>query len=278
LFSPVDGLMAAAERDPAVPDAQLADRELDFLEALMSSEHWDDEKPGRAALLERTAKRIVLDGRVDRVQWLIDLTASQAEAARWRQRALLRGLAGARPLQLPKRPASLLKMTGAEDAEVVRLAEAVRGNVRWPGDDRPEAPATPATPLTPEERARFDRGRRQFAASCAGCHRRSGLGEEGGPPPLVDSSFIQGPEAQLVRIVLHGLEGPLRADGKIYRNLNMPAILNLSSEEVAEVLTYVRREWGHRASAIGVETVRSIKKATEDREEPWTQVDLMKIR
>jgi mono/diheme cytochrome c family protein/glucose/arabinose dehydrogenase len=278
LFSPVDGLMAAAERDPAVPDAQLADRELDFLEALMSSEHWDDEKPGRAALLERTAKRIVLDGRVDRVQWLIDLTASQAEAARWRQRALLRGLAGARPLQLPKRPASLLKMTGAEDAEVVRLAEAVRGNVRWPGDDRPEAPATPATPLTPEERARFDRGRRQFAASCAGCHRRSGLGEEGGPPPLVDSSFIQGPEAQLVRIVLHGLEGPLRADGKIYRNLNMPAILNLSSEEVSEVLTYVRREWGHRASAVGVETVRSIKKATEDREEPWTQVDLMKLR
>jgi len=171
-----------------------------------------------------------------------------------------------------------VKLFGSEDAEVVRLAQAVRGKIRWPGDDRADALPAAAPPLTVDERARFERGRRQFAASCAGCHRRSGLGEEGGPPPLVDSLFIQGSEERLVRIILHGLEGPLRLDGKVYRNLNMPAILNLSSEEVAEVLTYVRREWGHRASAVGVETVRAIKRATEDREDPWTQVDLMKIR
>jgi hypothetical protein len=39
----------------------------------------------------------------------------------------------------------------------------------------------------------------------------------------------------------------------------------------------VRREWGHRAAPVTVESVRAIKKVTEDREEPWTQAELMKL-
>jgi hypothetical protein len=39
----------------------------------------------------------------------------------------------------------------------------------------------------------------------------------------------------------------------------------------------VRREWGHRAAPVAVESVRAIKKVTEDREEPWTQAELLKI-
>lgn len=278
LFSPVDGLVAAAERDPDVPDALLADRELDFLEAIMSSDHWDEELPGRAALLERAARRIAASGRTDRLTWLLELTASQAEAARWRQRALLRGLVDVPEQRLAARPPALVKLTHSEDSGIAGLAGQIRGRLHWPGDDQAEPAPPPLVPLTPEERIRFDRGRRQFVASCAGCHRRSGLGEEGGPPALVDSSLIQGPDERLVRIVLQGLEGPLRAEGKIYRNLNMPAILNLSSDEVAEVLTYVRREWGHRGDPVPIEKVRAIKKATEDREEPWTQAELLKLR
>jgi mono/diheme cytochrome c family protein/glucose/arabinose dehydrogenase len=278
LVSPVDGLIAAAERDPAVPDAMLADRELDFLEAIMSSEHWDDEQPGRAALLERASRRIAVSGKGGTLTWLLELTASQAEAARWRQRALLRGLAETPEQRLAARPSALMKLSHSEDAEISGLAAKIRGRLRWPGDEQKEPDPPPLVPLTPDERIRFDRGRRQFLATCAGCHRRSGLGEEGGPPPLVDSSLIQGSDERLVRIVLHGLEGPLRAEGKVYRNLNMPAILNLSSDEVAEILTYVRREWGHRADPVPVEKVRAIRKATEDREEPWTQVELLKLR
>ena len=114
-------------------------------------------------------------------------------------------------------------------------------------------------------------------ASCAGCHHRSGLGEEGGPPALVDSPFVQGPESRLIRILLNGLEGPLRWEGRTPKNLNMPAILNLSSDEVSEILTYIRREWGHRSAPVTVESVRAVKKVVEDREEPWTQAELLKI-
>jgi mono/diheme cytochrome c family protein len=277
LFSPVDGLIAAAEQNPALPEAMLAGRELDFLETLMSLEPWDEDAPGRAALLRRVAARIVDEGRAAAVAWLLDLTASQATAARWRQRALMEGILEGKPMKLASRPASLVKLGFSEDADIAGLAAKIRARIRWPGDDRPEAAPAPAAPLTDDERRRFERGRRQFAASCAGCHHRSGLGEEGGPPALVDSPFVQGSEARLIRILLNGLEGPLRWEGKVTRNLNMPAILNLSSDEISEILTYVRREWGHRAAPVTVESVRAIKKVTEDREEPWTQAELMKL-
>jgi mono/diheme cytochrome c family protein len=243
----------------------------------MSLEPWDEDAPGRAALLRRVAARIVDEGRAAAVAWLLDLTASQATAARWRQRALMEGILEGKPMKLASRPASLVKLGFSEDADIAGVAAKIRARIRWPGDDRPEAAPAPAAPLTDDERRRFERGRRQFAASCAGCHHRSGLGEEGGPPALVDSPFVQGSEARLIRILLNGLEGPLRWEGKVTRNLNMPAILNLSSDEISEILTYVRREWGHRAAPVTVESVRAIKKVTEDREEPWTQAELMKL-
>jgi len=277
LISPVDGVLAAAEQNPAVPDAMLAGRELDFLEALMSTEPWDEERPGRAALLRRVASRIMDEGRAAAVGWLLDLTASQAVAVRWRQQALIEGIVDGKPLRLAGRSASLVKLGFSEDKDIAALAAKARERIRWPGDDRSEAAPPPAAPLTGDERVRFDRGRRQFAASCAGCHHRSGLGEEGGPPALVDSPFVQGSEQRLIRILLQGIEGPIRWEGRAPRNLNMPAILNLSSDEIAEILTYVRREWGHRAAPVTVEAVRVIKKETEDREEPWTQAELMKL-
>lgn len=277
LFSPVDGLLAAAEQNPDVPDALLAGRELDFLEALMSLEGWDDEKPGRAVLLKRVAGRIVQSRRAGAVAWLFDLTASQATAARWRQQALMEGALDAGPMPLPSRSAALVKLSSAENPRIAALGTRLREAFHGPADDKAEAKPLPVPPLTDEERGRFERGRRQFMASCAGCHHRSGLGEEGGPPALVDSVFVQGPESRLIRILLNGLEGPLRWEGRVSRNLNMPAILNLSSDEISEILTYVRREWGHRAPPVTVESVRAIKRVVEDREEPWTQAELLKI-
>jgi mono/diheme cytochrome c family protein/glucose/arabinose dehydrogenase len=274
LFSPVDGLVAAAERDPAVPEEMLADRELDFLEAVMSSELWDEEAPGRAELLARTARRIVADGKPERVAWLVDLTASQSAFTRWRQKALLAGLSAG--VSLPSGPKSFAKLLTSEDAAVRGPALEAFERSRWPG--KAEAPAAPPLPeLSPDERVRFERGRRQFLASCAGCHGRSGLGHEGAAPPLVDSPFVNGSAGRLIRIVLHGLEGPLRHEGKVYRNLAMPAVLNLESTEVAEILTYLRREWGHRASPVDVDAVRGVKRAEGDREEPWTQEQLLRI-
>lgn len=252
LLGPLDGLLEAVDAGAAVPASRLAGLELDILDRIMAEEAWDVETPARAAFVRRLAGRE-----------LIDLLAVQSTSARWRQREILAALEGT---SIPLRPAAE-KLLGSEDAEVRERAAKL-----WPGR-AVEAPAA----LTPEEQARFDRGRRQFAASCAVCHRRSGLGEEGRAPSLVDSAFVTGSEERLARIVLQGLKGPLRKDGRLYMNNEMPGVINLSTEEVAEILTYLRREWGHRSAPVSVDSIRKIRAATDEREEPWTQEELLRI-
>ncbi len=267
LLGPVDGLIADAGRNIPVSDERLAGKELELIEALMALEDWDAEPPGGAALVRRAAARTAGGGDAARVQQLLHLTGAQASEARWRQRALLEGIrdaGGAPPFP------GTAKLLGSEDPDLRRLARAI-----WPGE--PEPPAGPPPPGG-EERARFERGRRQFMATCAGCHLRSGLGNEGVAPPLVDSEYVLGSEERLILIVLHGLIGPLRARDAVYSNLEMPAVLSLSSEEAAEILTYVRRQWGHRAPAVHPDAVRRLRREHENRELPWTQEELRKLR
>ncbi len=265
-LSPLDALLAAATKDPAVPDEKLKDLELDLLERIMGSEDWEAEAPGRAALLGKIARRASTSPA--RLAELLELIACQSTSALWRQRALLEALAGKK---LERSPA-LAKLAFAEDEQVRTLARSA-----WPGWTSEPEPAR-AAPLTAEERTLYERGRRQFAASCAACHQRSGLGQDGKAPPLVDSEWVLGSPDRLVRIVLNGLTGPVHVEGKLYGGFEMPAVLNMSSDEIAEALTFIRREWGHQASAVPVEVVRRIKREVEDREEPWTEKDLLKIR
>ena len=97
---------------------------------------------------------------------------------------------------------------------------------------------------------------------------------EGLAPPLVDSEWVLGKPDVLPRIVLHGLSGPLKVNGQSF-NLEMPPLgPALSDEQIAGVLTYIRREWEHNASPISVATVASLRTANKDRLRPWSSVEL----
>ena len=48
-------------------------------------------------------------------------------------------------------------------------------------------------------------------------------------------------------------------------------------EQIATVLTYVRREWGHAATPVASATVTKVREATAKREEPWTEAELLKV-
>ena len=79
-----------------------------------------------------------------------------------------------------------------------------------------------------------------------------------------------GSEQALVRIVLHGMRGPVEVDGKEY-TLDMPALgPALSDRKIAAVLTYTRQAWENKAPAVSEQTVASIRQATISRTEPWT--------
>ena len=141
----------------------------------------------------------------------------------------------------------------------------------------PVIAATPGgPPLTAEEQKRFDAGKAGYEATCGACHQPHGLGQDGLAPPLLGSEWVAGPEQRLVRIVLHGVRGPIMVKKQTYE-LDMPALGVLDDGQIADILTYVRREWGHGFAPVEAATVKKIRQETSKREDAWSQPELLKI-
>jgi mono/diheme cytochrome c family protein len=121
-------------------------------------------------------------------------------------------------------------------------------------------------------------GKRIFLGTCAACHQPTGLGLPGVYPPLAGSEWAQGPEERVIRIPLDGLTGPISVKGEHFNN-TMPAFgPALRDEQIADVLTYVRSEWGNKAPAISADTVRKVRAAIAGHSGPWTADELEKVK
>jgi cytochrome c553 len=181
-----------------------------------------------------------------------------------------RGLAGrgaAQPVRvvtLTSEPADLVKRAAAED-EGGAIAKRVVAKLDWPG--KPAPVAASASPLTAEQQKRFDAGSEIYRSICLGCHQADGKGKEKIAPSLVESRYVIGPDpGAATRILLAGKEGAI--------GLMPPLGFALNDEQIASVLTYVRREWGHTASAVAPDDVREIRGLTKMRTRPWTDPEL----
>lgn len=128
--------------------------------------------------------------------------------------------------------------------------------------------------LTLEDIVRL--GRRVYTQQCAICHQANGMGVPGVYPPLVGSDWVVSSEERLIRVLLHGLVGEIQVLGNTY-NGNMPAFAALGDERVAQVLTYIRQDWGNDAEPITAEQVRAAREASP-RTTPWTQDELEAYR
>lgn len=124
-------------------------------------------------------------------------------------------------------------------------------------------------------------GRAAYAQVCVTCHLPNGAGQPNIYPPLVGSEWVTGSEERLIRIVLHGLKGPIKVKGADFNAAAMPAFrkgtpYNWSDEKVAAVLTFIRQEWGNAAGPIAPEKVTEINSQAGARAE-WTAEELLKL-
>jgi mono/diheme cytochrome c family protein len=124
---------------------------------------------------------------------------------------------------------------------------------------------------------RAQMGKKVFDTTCIACHQANGLGVPGQYPPLVASEWVTGSEERLVRIVLHGLNGPITVEGKEYNNVMAPLGGALKDEQIANVLSYVRASWGNTASEVSPETVAKVRADTAGRNTFWTAAELLKL-
>lgn len=100
-------------------------------------------------------------------------------------------------------------------------------------------------------------GQRIYNTYCMPCHQRNGLGDGSRFPPLAGSEWVTGNKKRLIEVVAKGLEGPIQVAGKPYNDL-MPKHDFLKAEEMAQVLTYIRKNFGNDADAISVSDVQRV--------------------
>lgn len=116
-------------------------------------------------------------------------------------------------------------------------------------------------------------GKAIYDALCLTCHQADAKGLPGIYPPLATSDWIAGEPRPLIRVVLHGLSGPIQVNGQTYGVMPMPP-MGLSDQHLAEVLSYVRASFGNNAQAVTPDQVAAERAATVGRATPWTAADL----
>jgi len=113
---------------------------------------------------------------------------------------------------------------------------------------------TPAI-VTMTKEIQMEKGKLVFMQTCAVCHQTNGQGLPQVFPPLAGSDFLMADKGRSVRIVLRGTSGPVTVNGTTYDSV-MPPVVQLTDEQVAHVLTYVRNSWGNTGEAVSLDEVR----------------------
>ena len=170
-----------------------------------------------------------------------------------------------RPTRLSKEPTSFSALASTTTDLGPRAAEVLK-RVEWPG--KPGA-AAPIAPLTPEEQQRFNAGQEVYRNICQACHQPDGRGQDRVAPSLVGSPLALASPDIPARILMNGKEGPI--------GLMPPVGFTLSDEQIAGVLTYIRREWGQDGTPVDVATVKQVRAMTADRTRPWKHDELMAL-
>jgi mono/diheme cytochrome c family protein/glucose/arabinose dehydrogenase len=242
------------------------------------------EKTAASAIpvFEALARLVAFANKAQPIEELLAL-AAQLPKAGPAQMALLKGLGAsggsgknAVPVKLvwlDREPEALGTLKQAlTDKAAAKLLTSVAARVAWPG--KPGAPEPPKiVPLNEAQTALFERGKVIYTTICAACHQPHGYGLDGLAPPLVDSEWVLAKPDVPARIVMSGLGGPIKVAGRNF-NLAMPPLLQLSDEDIAGVLTYIRREWDHNGSPVDAQFVSEVR-AKNAGKMMWTADELM---
>ena len=168
-----------------------------------------------------------------------------------------------RGMSLGGEPTGLARVASGT-GELAETASRVLAKLNWPG--RP-APVVVAAPLTPAEQQRYAAGAGVYKNVCVGCHQEDGRGNATLGANLVDSTFVNGADpSQSVRVVLGGKEGSI--------GMMPPLGPSLNDDQIASVVTYIRRAWGHTGTAVSPLEVSEVRALSRSRTRPWTDAEL----
>ena len=114
------------------------------------------------------------------------------------------------------------------------------------------------SPSQDKLKASIERGKTVYENTCLACHQINGSGVPGMNPPLKKTKWVVGDKKTLINVILKGLDQEIVVDDETYTNV-MPAFANLSDQEIADVLTYIRNSFGNKASQITEAEVKKLR-------------------
>jgi mono/diheme cytochrome c family protein len=108
-------------------------------------------------------------------------------------------------------------------------------------------------------------GKTIYTKRCLACHQVDGGGVPHLNAPLDGASAVKANDkAKLIGYVLKGFNERVEIDGEYYGN-NMAPLPDLSDQEIADVLTFVRNSWTNKASAVSAAEVKTVRAKTKKR-------------
>ncbi|MFN7822957.1 MAG: c-type cytochrome [Bacteroidota bacterium] len=107
--------------------------------------------------------------------------------------------------------------------------------------------------------ASITRGKTIYIQRCMACHQQDGGGVPHMNPPLDGASAVKGKDkSKLIRVILKGMSDRVEIDGEFYSN-NMAGHADLTNQQVADVLTYIRNSWSNLAGAVTAAEVKTVR-------------------
>ena len=101
-------------------------------------------------------------------------------------------------------------------------------------------------------------GKKVYMKHCFACHQMDGSGTPGLYPPLQKTDWVSGDKTRLIKLTLDGIQGSITVNDEEY-NKAMPAHKFLTDQQAADVLTYIRQNFGNKANAITPAEVAKVR-------------------
>jgi mono/diheme cytochrome c family protein/glucose/arabinose dehydrogenase len=261
--------------------SSLQDQEFAFLQVLWKSRPFQTHQPAREIFLEMLTTSIVRKRNPAELAALLSMVDVNKKYFGWKEKAVLTGMSiqGSngkwKPMALKAPPKIFLRPGNRVDPSRLRTLSSM---FEWPGHVALTDTTQMKNLLNEAQQQQFALGRQHYLTTCSGCHGTNGAGLKRFGPPLVGSEWVTGDETRLALILLHGIEGPLEVDGKMYDTPDilpvMPAHYTMGDASITAVLTYIRNEWGNHGGPVGNRTVGRTRITTQGRVMPWTAEEL----
>lgn len=101
-------------------------------------------------------------------------------------------------------------------------------------------------------------GKAVYTKYCLICHQADGSGVSGMHPPLGPGSWVGKDPKELIAMMMKGLSGKIEVNGEVFNSF-MPSQAQLTNEEIADVLSYIRSSFGNSFEPVDADLVKKIR-------------------